>query len=253
VDDAPVSHVKADGLIVATATGSTAYNLSAGGPILHPSADAIVLTPLAPHALTNRPVVLPASSRTWLTPIVEPDTDPVVTFDGQFGVPLQPGDVAHVLRHAPRKTEVGLTRRLRTATSCSATMSRRTPPRHRGLGRAEQTVMDHVWARGPVTAEACREALASVWPMKESTIRTVLRRLEAKGYVTHTVDGRTFSYRAVEAPVAVATRAVRQLIERFCGGSAEALVMGLVEDQVLAPRDLDRIQRKIAQARKTRP
>src|SRR6185503_2465299 len=91
VDTERVSHVKADGLIVATATGSTAYNLSAGGPILHPSADAVVLTPLAPHALTNRPVVLPAASRIRLTPMVEPDTDPVVTFDGQFGVPLEPG------------------------------------------------------------------------------------------------------------------------------------------------------------------
>jgi len=131
-------------------------------------------------------------------------------------------------------------------------MSRKQPPRHRNLGRAEQSVMDHVWAHGPVTAESCREALASVWPMKESTIRTVLRRLEAKGYVTHSVDGRAFLYRAVDAPVTVATRAVRQLIERFCGGSAEALVMGLVDDQVLAPRDLERIQRRIAEARRTR-
>ncbi len=100
VDTERVSHVKADGLIVATATGSTAYNLSAGGPILHPSSDAVVLTPLAPHALTNRPVVLPAGSRIRLTPIVEPDTDPVVTFDGQFGVPLQPGDTVEIARAA---------------------------------------------------------------------------------------------------------------------------------------------------------
>ena len=101
VDGASVSHVKADGLIVATATGSTAYNLSAGGPILHPSAEAIVLTPLAPHALTNRPVVLPASSRIRLRPMVDPSSDPVLTFDGQHGVPLQSGDEVEIAR-APR-------------------------------------------------------------------------------------------------------------------------------------------------------
>lgn len=105
VDGEFVSHLKADGLIVATATGSTAYNLSAGGPILHPSADAIVLTPLAPHTLTYRPVVLPAAARIRLRPIVEPDTDPVVTFDGQRGVELLPGDVVSVGR-APRALKV---------------------------------------------------------------------------------------------------------------------------------------------------
>ena len=101
VDGEAASHVKADGLIVATATGSTAYNLSAGGPILHPSADVIVITPLAPHALTNRPVVLPASSRIELRPIIDPPSDPVVTFDGQHGVPLHPGDRVEIAR-APR-------------------------------------------------------------------------------------------------------------------------------------------------------
>lgn len=101
VDDQPVSHVKADGLIVATATGSTAYNLSAGGPILHPAADALVLTPLAPHDLTNRPLVLPASSRILLTPMVDASSDPVLTFDGQYGVPLEAGDVIAIAR-APR-------------------------------------------------------------------------------------------------------------------------------------------------------
>lgn len=120
------------------------------------------------------------------------------------------------------------------------------------LGRAEQAVLDHVWAGGSVTAEECRLALAKAWPMKDSTVRTVLRRLEAKGYVTHEVDGRTFRYRAVEAPVAVATRAVRQLIDRFCGGSAEALVLGMVRDEVIGARDLERIQRRIATAKKDR-
>jgi BlaI family transcriptional regulator, penicillinase repressor len=128
----------------------------------------------------------------------------------------------------------------------------RIPGRHRTLGEAEQAVMNYVWSHGTVTAEACREALASSWPMKESTIRTVLRRLEAKGYVTHTVEGRTFLYRAVHAPVSVATRAVRQLIDRFCGGSAEALVVGLVNDDVLSERELEQIARRIGQAKKGR-
>jgi predicted transcriptional regulator len=131
-------------------------------------------------------------------------------------------------------------------------MKRLKTPRVRGLGQAEQAVMDHVWARGPVTAEACREALAATWPMKESTVRTVLRRLEAKGYVTHAVEGRTYVYRAVHAPVKVAARAVRQIIDRFCGGSAEALVMGMVDDQVLDAGQLERIARRIAQAKRGR-
>jgi NAD+ kinase len=98
-----VCHVKADGLIVATATGSTAYNLSAGGPIVHPSIDAVVLTPIAPHTLTYRPIVLPADSEITLQPDIEPGlSDIVVTFDGQFGVPLTQGDRV-VVDRAPRE------------------------------------------------------------------------------------------------------------------------------------------------------
>jgi len=97
-----MSHVRADGLIVATATGSTAYNLSAGGPVMHPSVDAVILTPIAPHTLTNRPIVLPASAEIVLRPLLEgAPTDTVATFDGQFGVPLHSGD-AVVIRRADR-------------------------------------------------------------------------------------------------------------------------------------------------------
>jgi NAD+ kinase len=93
-----VCHVKADGLIVATATGSTAYNLSAGGPIVHPDLDALVLTPIAPHTLTQRPLVLPGSADILLRPVIETLSDIVVTFDGQFGVPLESDDIVHVGR-----------------------------------------------------------------------------------------------------------------------------------------------------------
>ncbi len=101
VDDQAVTQVKADGVIVATATGSTAYNLSAGGPILLPSVDAMVLTPIAPHALSHRPVVLPATATVVLRPLIDPREDIVSTFDGQFGVPLEPGDAIIVTR-SPR-------------------------------------------------------------------------------------------------------------------------------------------------------
>jgi NAD+ kinase len=102
IDGQFVCHVKADGLIVATATGSTAYNLSAGGPIVHPSLDALVLTPIAPHTLTNRPLVLPASAHISLHPVVERRSDLLVTFDGQLGVPLGTGDVVDTAC-APRR------------------------------------------------------------------------------------------------------------------------------------------------------
>ncbi|HXA56082.1 MAG TPA: BlaI/MecI/CopY family transcriptional regulator [Candidatus Acidoferrum sp.] len=119
--------------------------------------------------------------------------------------------------------------------------------RPRNLGEVEQLVMDYVWTNGPCTAEACRESLADSRPMKESTIRTILRRLEAKGYVSHTLEGRTFIYRAAEARENVAVRAVKHIIDRFCDGSAEQLLIGMVDNDVLDRKDFERLARKIAQ------
>jgi NAD+ kinase len=92
-----VTRVKADGLIVASATGSTAYNLAAGGPIVHPGVDALVLTPIAPHTLTNRPVVIPGHADVEVRPHIGDGADDVfVTYDGQSGYTLHEGDVVRV-------------------------------------------------------------------------------------------------------------------------------------------------------------
>jgi predicted transcriptional regulator len=110
----------------------------------------------------------------------------------------------------------------------------------------EQFIMDYVWSHPGCTAEAVREGLARERRLKDSTIRTVLRKLEEKGYVAHEVDGRTFLYRAVDTKRNVAVQAAQQLIDRFCGGSVEELLVGLVDNQVLGPKQLKRLAEKIA-------
>jgi BlaI family penicillinase repressor len=125
--------------------------------------------------------------------------------------------------------------------------------RLKSLGEVEQFVMDFFWSHGPSTSEACREALASSRPMKDSTIRTVLRRLEEKGYLTHVIEGRTFLYRASDARQNVAVRAVKGIIDRFCGGSAELLVLGMVDNAVLNRKQLERLARKIGEKKEEKP
>ena len=105
----------------------------------------------------------------------------------------------------------------------------------------EHVVLEYVWAHPQCTAEMCREGLASQRPLKDSTIRTILRNLEDKEYVAHRVVGRTFVYHAVETKRNVAARAVHQLIDRFCGGSVEDLLVGLVDNQILGPKQLQQL------------
>ena len=123
--------------------------------------------------------------------------------------------------------------------------------RPKGLGEIEQLVMDYVWSNGPCSAEACREALAESRPMKESTVRTILRRLEEKGFVAHEIEGRTYIYRALQARQNVAVRAVKNIIDRFCGGSAEELLVGMVRNSVIRRDQLEKLARRIARENAT--
>lgn len=126
-------------------------------------------------------------------------------------------------------------------------MSRKT------LSPLEQFLMEYVWAHPGCTAEECREGLAPHRALKDSTIRTILRNLEGKGYVDHAVDGRSFVYRATHTKRNVAVQAAQQLIDRFCCGSVEELLIGLVDNQVLQPKQLQRLAEKIAARKEKQP
>ncbi|MGH9659745.1 MAG: BlaI/MecI/CopY family transcriptional regulator [Bryobacteraceae bacterium] len=130
------------------------------------------------------------------------------------------------------------------AISNSTTMHSNT--RRKSLSPLEQTFMDYIWTHPGCTAETCREAMASRRAFKESTIRTILKNLETKGYVTHDVRGRTFFYRAVDTKRGVMIEAARQLIDRFCGGSVRELLVGMVDNQVIKPTELKKLAEEIA-------
>ena len=117
--------------------------------------------------------------------------------------------------------------------------------RSRRLSELETLVMNFIWSHGPATSEQVREGLAAQHAMKDATVRTILRRLEDKGYVAHTVEGRTYVYRGLERPEKVAVNGLRQLLERFCGGSVEQLLVGMVDQEVITPGELKRLAEKI--------
>lgn len=101
VEGQAATDYRADGLIISTPTGSTAYCLSAGGPIVYPTMDAMVLTPICSHTLTNRPIVLPANLRVEVTLLTE-NQDVMLTLDGQVGFALKEHDTVEIRRASPR-------------------------------------------------------------------------------------------------------------------------------------------------------
>jgi BlaI family penicillinase repressor len=118
-------------------------------------------------------------------------------------------------------------------------MKRALPP----LGDLEHELQTILWANGEMTAAAVRKKLPR--KLKDPTIRTVLRRLEEKGYVTHSVVGGTFIYRAKESAETAAASAVQRIVDRFCGGSIERVLLGLVEAAVIDPNELTAIAGKL--------
>ena len=113
----------------------------------------------------------------------------------------------------------------------------------------ENEVMQAVWDGGTCTVEAVHLIVSRKRNLKETTTRTLLRRLEHKGYLKHESDGRAYIYRAVEPARTFAARAVRQIIDRFCQGSVEELVSGMVEAKVLNKGDLDQLEKFVRNRR----
>jgi BlaI family transcriptional regulator, penicillinase repressor len=113
----------------------------------------------------------------------------------------------------------------------------------------EGEVMQAVWEGGTCTVEDVHRVVSKNRDLKETTIRTLLRRLEQKGYLNHESEGRAFAYRAVEPARSLAARAMRQIIDRFCQGSVEELVSGMVGAKVLSKGDIDRLEKLVRNRR----
>jgi predicted transcriptional regulator len=134
-------------------------------------------------------------------------------------------------------------------------MSSNTTSRHdpAELGELERSILELVWQHSVLNAEQVRDHLQIQGrPLKESTIRTVLRRLEEKGYLKHSLENRTFLYRPAESRQAVAGRAVQRIVDWFCEGSVEALLVGMVDSSVLDRKELQRLAERIATTKKAK-
>jgi BlaI family transcriptional regulator, penicillinase repressor len=118
------------------------------------------------------------------------------------------------------------------------------------LGELERDVMRIVWSHDAVSADAVREKLDR--GLKEVTVRTVLKRLEDKGYVTHTVDNRTFMYSAAESRERVAARAVKRIVDWFCDGSVDEVLVGMVDAEMVDKAQLDRLIERVELAKQNK-
>src|SRR6202789_4725576 len=133
-------------------------------------------------------------------------------------------------------------------TCCNTTMRNDKTHDPSELGDLERELLQLVWQTDGATADDLRLRLGR--PLKDSTIRTVLRRLEEKGYLTHSVDDRTFVYRPAESRQRVAGRAAKRIVDWFCEGSVEALLVGMVDSKMLDRAELQRLADRIAEAQK---
>jgi BlaI family transcriptional regulator, penicillinase repressor len=122
-------------------------------------------------------------------------------------------------------------------------------PSQSSLSGLERELMEILWEKQHATAAEIQSALPVTRPLKDSTIRTVLSRLEEKGFVKHKIEGRTFVYSERERPVKFAARAVQQILDRFCHGSLESLLNGMVADELVDTAELQRIAARLSKER----
>jgi len=119
----------------------------------------------------------------------------------------------------------------------------------RPLTELQQAILDFIWSSGPATSEQVREGLLPKHPLKDSSIRTLLRRLEERGLLSHRVEGKVFVYRAVVQRHSLAARMVRHVIEKFCSGSVEQFLVGMVDEKVLTMDEIQRLARRVKKAK----
>jgi predicted transcriptional regulator len=120
------------------------------------------------------------------------------------------------------------------------------------LTPAQGEIMEIIWDRGEVSASEVRRILSRTRAVARNTVRTLLERMEEKGWITHREEGRTFLYAAAQPRAATIGQRVREVVETVCGGSAEALVTALLDYRGLDAGELARIRRMLAQARATK-
>lgn len=113
----------------------------------------------------------------------------------------------------------------------------------------QQAIVDFIWSSRSATAEQVREGLAPKHTLKDSTARTLLRRLEERGFLTHRVEGKVFVYEAAVPPQSLAARAVQQIIERFWAGSAEQFLAGMVDEKVLTAAQIRKLADKVKKSK----
>jgi predicted transcriptional regulator len=123
------------------------------------------------------------------------------------------------------------------------------PPPFKELSLLEAMTMEAVWLHAPCNAEQVRKAVSIQRVLKDSTIRTILRRLERKGFVTHAVEDRTYIYRPTIDQRNAANGALRRIIDRFCSGSVEDLLVGMVNSRMISKKQLEALARRIADAK----
>lgn len=113
----------------------------------------------------------------------------------------------------------------------------------------QRAIMDVVVAKGPVTSEQIRRGLQKSHPLTDSSVRTLLRRLEARGLLSHTVEGKVFRYRTETSSARVAAHEVKRMIDSVWAGSVERFLVALVDEKVLSAAQLERVARKIGARR----